>query len=63
MSDRELAQALMTAIEVERLARAHTDASEQDQARAVLRHTIALKGSLERWISTRAMKTQLSSTG
>jgi len=64
MTNRELATALLQATTLEQVARAHWDASpgdgeEQEASRAVLRHTLALKYTLERWISARVVRAQV----
>lgn len=64
MTDHQIAWTLQTATEVEESARqawsTTTDLPDKDAAQAVLRHSIALRKSLERWIATRALRTQLS---
>jgi hypothetical protein len=61
MTDRDLATALQLAKSLEQGVRAYQppDAAEQDEARSVLRHTVAQRGALERWIAARVVKLQL----
>jgi hypothetical protein len=61
MTDRDLAVALQLASSLEQGVRVYQppDAAEQDAARAVLRHTVAQRVALERWIAARVVKLQL----
>lgn len=63
MTDRELATALQLTTALERGVRAYapTAADEQDAARQVLRHTVAQRIALERWIAARVVHAQLAS--
>lgn len=61
MTDRDLAAALEHAAEVERASRAHWTASsedvpERDAAIMVMRHSTALKRSIEQWIAARSVR-------
>ncbi len=61
MTDQELVAACQGAGNLEGFARAHRDASrvnppERDAALGVMRHAIALKRDLERWIAARALR-------
>ena len=60
MTDLELATALLTTIGFEKQLRASLNASveQRDDTRAVLRHTVAQRKSLEQWISARVVRAQ-----
>jgi len=64
MTDRDLAVALATTLQVEGQARATwvgtEDLPDRDAALVVMRHATALRKSLEGWISKRALRTQLA---
>jgi hypothetical protein len=67
MTDWDLATALTRAIELEQMARVHWDATrdgpEREATRSVLREAVSLKKLLERLITTRVVRAQLSKTG
>jgi hypothetical protein len=59
VTDRELATALLDAINLERAVRRATPAAaEHATTREVLRQTVALRKSLERFISARMVRAQ-----
>lgn len=62
-TDAQLAEALETAKELERHARAALateDMAERDAAVTVTRHVTAFRKSLESWIGTRAIRAQMA---